>query len=478
MGSTAATIASSTAVLQANAAEKPQDQAEALFNSGQFIEATRSCAAAIDANPNDHAPYLVLGRLAELVGDDQRAAEYFSEAIVRNVECGIAFAHLSRIFRKRGQLPHAARSLQVAMEMNAAGPEAQLDLADMLFEMGDSVNARLAYQAVLEAHPDCSRSKAILKLLGAAPNTRPAPAPQTRWTIPSGWNKVHISIVAPAGNPHWQGFAKTAESFSQALAELGIETSLACNEMLEDRINIVFGAHLMSSHEAAHKIPAGSVIFNLEQISGFGLDRYPVYKNIVSRFVVWDYSPRNIEKLKELSGKSNIVHINVGYTPNLTCVPQTADQTTDVLFYGSLNARRDAVLDEIRSYGINVKHLFNVYGKELDSEVANAKVVLNMHFYEDSIHEIVRTSYLMANRKAIVSECNLNTEIEPDILTAMRPVPYNALALTCKELVRNATERSLLEAAAFQSFSRRSQSRYLMEAITETMRSTSSREPV
>ena len=95
-----------------------------------------------------------------------------------------------------------------------------------------------------------------------------------------------------------------------------------------------------------------------------------------------------------------------------------------MLFYGSLNSRRQAVLENLRLAGLKVVHLFGVYGEERDAAIANAKVVLNLHYYEDSIHELVRTSYLLANKKAVVSEAGPGTEIEDGIREAMVAVPY------------------------------------------------------
>ena len=112
-----------------------------------------------------------------------------------------------------------------------------------------------------------------------------------------------------------------------------------------------------------------------------------------------------------------------------------------------------------------MKHLFNVYGDALDAELARAKVVLNMHFYEDSIHEIVRTSYLLANRKAVVTECNQGTEMASGLRDGMRAVPYDRLADACMDLVKNDEARHRLEVDGFALFSRRRQSDLLRAAI-------------
>lgn len=145
-----------------------------------------------------------------------------------------------------------------------------------------------------------------------------------------------------------------------------------------------------------------------------------------------------------------------------------SEQTTDVLFYGSTNPRRQAILAGLMGAGLNVKHLFSVYGEARDRAIAEAKVVLNVHFYEDSIHEIVRTSYLLANRKAVVSECGPRTEIDEDIRSAMLAVPYDDIVRSCVALVRDEPRRQELERRGFEVFTKRDQARILRETIAAT----------
>ena len=166
------------------------------------------------------------------------------------------------------------------------------------------------------------------------------------------------------------------------------------------------------------------MIINLEQVTGFDVRSRPIYLSLLNCLAVWDYSVRNIEELRRLTRSPYVRHFAIGDTPTTTRHIEWPAQTTDVLFYGSLNGRRQAVLAALVKAGLNVKHLFSVYGDERDRAIADAKVVLNMHFYEDSIHEIVRTSYLLANSKAVVSSRRPRTGIDEDIKRAMVAVPY------------------------------------------------------
>ena len=112
--------------------------------------------------------------------------------------------------------------------------------------------------------------------------------------------------------------------------------------------------------------------------------------------------------------------------------------------------------------------LYGVYGAERDRAIAEAKVVLNVHFYEDSIHEIVRTSHLLANGKAVVCECNPATEIDEDIRQAVVARPYGELVEACVALLADEPRRREVERQGLEIFSRRCQAAMLAEAIAAT----------
>ena len=129
---------------------------------------------------------------------------------------------------------------------------------------------------------------------------------------------------------------------------------------------------------------------------------------------MWDYSLHNIDKWKTYWETMNCayapVHVPLGYVPELTRIRPAPIQDIDVLFYGSLNDRRSAIIKALCDAGANVHTVFGVYGKGRDELIARSKVVLNLHFYEQKLFEIVRVSYLLANSKAVVTECSSDTD--------------------------------------------------------------------
>ena len=89
----------------------------------------------------------------------------------------------------------------------------------------------------------------------------------------------------------------------------------------------------------------------------------------------------------------------VGYVPELTRVAAAPAEDIDILFHGSMNERRNNVISQLRQAGLNAHTVFGMYGPARDALIARSKVVLNMHYYEANIFELVRVSYLLATAK-------------------------------------------------------------------------------
>lgn len=275
---------------------------------------------------------------------------------------------------------------------------------------------------------------------------------------PHLFERVRIVTARPAGYPHSAAFQEYACGLLAAFAALGAQVDAVDNEFLAgDGVNFVFGAHLLAPGTV---LPSNTVIVNLEQMRAGWPARIPHYLEMLRHHPVLDYSPSNVERIRELTGNAHVHVLTPGYVPQLTCIP-AAEQDVDVLFYGFLNERRHKILDALRAAGLVVRHLKGVYGDERDQWIARSKLVLNVHYYDDKIHEVIRTSWLLANRKAVVSECEPDTEIADDLREAVVAVPYDDLVQTCVALVRDDARRHEAGQRGFEIFARRDQAAIL-----------------
>ncbi|WP_052699217.1 tetratricopeptide repeat protein [Hyphomicrobium sp. 99] len=431
---------------------------------------------------------LQIARLGEL----DVAAELFAKAIVKEPDSADAYEALATVLIPLGKLEFAARAKGKAISLGYNSASSWEMLGDIFVKLGQFEGAVEAFSSALELDPSAPLVQSKLQnavarrsggqtapaTVAPLPTVKPAARPDADLfeldflstdLIPPAWRRVSLVTISPDGNPHSAGFDDLALGFESGLRSLGVEVERKTNALHASGINLLLGAHLIDSQELADRVPLNTVIVNLEQVAGFDVRSRPIYLSLLRRLAVWDYSVRNIHELRRLTGSPYVRHVSIGYAPELTRDLPPSAQPIDVLFYGSTNPRRQAVLAALGAAGLNVKHLFNVYGDARDRAIADAKVVLNMHFYEDSIHEIVRTSYLLANRKAVVTECGPRTEIDEDIKSAMLSVPYEDLVSSCVALVRDEPRRRELERRAFEVFAKRDQAKILRETIAATV---------
>ena len=277
------------------------------------------------------------------------------------------------------------------------------------------------------------------------------------------WDKYNIVLIQPEGYTHSGALSELVETLIYGLYELNVDHQFTFNDLAPQRTNILVGAHLLDEQSMLN-MPPESIIYNSEQIDNTSRWINGPYVDLLRRCTVWDYSEENIDRLKAL-GVDGITHVPVGYVPQLTRIPSVTQQDIDVLFYGAINERRKKILEELISRGLRIEFLSGVYREERDHYIARAKIVLNMHYYDASVFEIVRVSYLLANEKAVVAEIGEKTTLESDIHNAVRGTPYDGLVDACVELVADANARANLARRGFETFSRRLETTILRHAL-------------
>jgi hypothetical protein len=254
----------------------------------------------------------------------------------------------------------------------------------------------------------------------------------------------NICIVRPEGYIWSSLFLDLADLISFSLRDLGLD-----NRILENRIdiaarNIVIGCHLMDI-DGSRNIPADTIFFNTEQIGGL---RNPLWaeriSHFLSRFPSWDYSEENIRSLTD-AGIAGTRLFRFGYHPKLKRIPDSDVKDIDILFYGSHSEARKSLLDSMVSHGMQVTRLQGVFGAERDHYIGRSKIVLNLHLYESKVFEIVRVHYLMNNGKAVLSQCDSNSKMDPNYSNGLTLVPYEDLVSTARKILDSEPDRRQLE---------------------------------
>ena len=240
--------------------------------------------------------------------------------------------------------------------------------------------------------------------------------------------------------------------FADGLADIGTVPFVAneLNTGIPTRA-IIFGANFFNVAQLK-PLERNSIVFNVENIqSNFMSDEYC---NLLRNYHVWDYSATNAKELAIRLGRP-VQYAKLFYVDKLLRIPRNASKDIDVLFYGSFNARRSAILDQLSARGLQVTAVFEVFGAELDDLIARAKVVINIHYYGNGHLELIRLFDLLINGCAVVSELNPGEHLDDDLSNALVVAPYDQLVETTEALLRDPARREAVAADGLRTFSRR-----------------------
>ncbi|MGL4767365.1 MAG: hypothetical protein ACRCV6_04720 [Formosimonas sp.] len=266
----------------------------------------------------------------------------------------------------------------------------------------------------------------------------------------------------------------------KGLEALGYPTSSAGGSVLRHAINIVFCSQMLSWTQMSAALER-VIVYNWEPAAA-DIGRFlPTYIRQMQHAHVWDYSQTNVATLKN-AGVQDIHYVPMGYVPELQRIVPASVQDIDVLFYGGMNERRTRTIEAIRAKGLQVLTSDEVgfmSDEVRDGYIARAKVVLNLHSFEQAqVFEIARVSYLLANRKAVVAEVNESTDIEEDVRHAVASGTLDELPQLCWELVHDVAQRQELEERGFAAFSQRNAAAIMDVAMTRYLQQTAQQPPL
>ena len=271
-----------------------------------------------------------------------------------------------------------------------------------------------------------------------------------------------VAVVTPPGWVHSECFREVAQTVDHALRALGHDSVQTDRLDLDDRRTIVLQPMLIPWLNL--QPPKDPILYNLEIVFDESPWMTPRLLDLFRHYPTWDYSEANIERLAAWR-IPRPTHVPIGYVPELTRIAP-GPEDIDVLFYGALSERRRKILDQLHARGLNVKWLFGVYGASRDAWIARSKVVINIHQFDAQVFEIVRVSYLLANRRAVLSERGADSADERSLASGIAFADYDELVESCIQLCRDEPARHDLGERGFRAFSARSETQILRCALT------------
>lgn len=229
----------------------------------------------------------------------------------------------------------------------------------------------------------------------------------------------HALCLDPSDTPY---FAESESALNEALRRLSRYDPAGTP--------ILFGAPPGAS------LPRGAIVFETEQLAR------PLWYAAPRGEVTWTFSARIAAELRR-RGWARVVECPLGYIDTMSSIRRWSQPDIDVLFYGSLNARREAALAHLTSEGLSVRVVRGHFGMWRDLLIERAKVVLNVHFYEPtSALEVFRLAHLWANRATVVTESGAeDAALEELGRRCAVSVPQAEIAGACRRLLADASGR-------------------------------------
>ncbi|MGI0479450.1 glycosyltransferase family protein [Geminocystis sp. CENA526] len=274
-----------------------------------------------------------------------------------------------------------------------------------------------------------------------------------------------FTIVLIKSNPHYQCLIETQYMIHYSLQDMGFDSIISDDWQMLDRQYIMLGVNNLV-YPNQIELPPNAIIYNLEQIYPESPWIQSGYLDYLYQYPIWDYSLSNIAQLQKW-GINNVKYLPIGYHSCLSSIEHHHNQDIDVLFYGSINQRRQKIIDELEKEGVKVKTLFGVYGEERNRYIARSKIVLNMHFYEAQVFEIVRVSHLLANRFFVISEKSNNSQEESYFQEGLVFSNYENLVSTCIEYLKNDKQREKIAKNGYHLIKSRPFNQYLKPIINK-----------
>ena len=212
-----------------------------------------------------------------------------------------------------------------------------------------------------------------------------------------------------------------AELMCQSLKKVNIQAAVQY-QMPEEGYRDVL--HIVICPQMFPVLPGQYISYQLEQSVSSRWFTADYLARLENSLAIFDYSLRNIAFLQE-NGLSyrQIYHLPVGFLQRELANPEA--ETVDVLFYGDINNdRRRAYVAELQKH-FSVKVINDLFGEALYAEMAKAKVIVNIHYYEGALLETTRIYECLSQNKIIVSEESADMDEHSALLPLVDFVPIN-----------------------------------------------------
>ena len=209
------------------------------------------------------------------------------------------------------------------------------------------------------------------------------------------------------------------------------------------------------------QLPPGEkrIAFQLEQSISPRWFTNKYFDILESSLAVLDYSLVNLKFLGEYDIAFPLVHyLPIGASLSYSNSNTVYNKEYDVLFYGDSNSspRRLKMLEALKE-NFQIKVCSELYGESMKSAIRSSRLVVNLHYYENSLLEMPRIQECLSLGVPVISEdsqdsayyTELNGAVRffkqgsiPDMISLIKDALNNPISKTCIELsVKSSSDR-------------------------------------
>ena len=168
------------------------------------------------------------------------------------------------------------------------------------------------------------------------------------------------------------------------------------------------------------KLPPGEkrIAYQLEQSVSSRWFTTDYFKTLENSLAVLEYSLVNIEYMTSKGVAYPLVHyLPVGALANYGDTVRASNKTYDILFYGDSKSslRRREMLNALKQQHYNVRVVDEVFGLGMMETIKQARLVINLHYYENALLEMPRIQECLSLGVPVVTESAQDQEDYPEL---------------------------------------------------------------
>ncbi|ULJ65327.1 glycosyltransferase family protein [Wielerella bovis] len=195
-----------------------------------------------------------------------------------------------------------------------------------------------------------------------------------------------------------------AKLFSQSLDKIHIQNKILLSEpdngYEEDKWHIVICPQIF------RKLPKHYLAFQMEQSVSNRWFTYNYFNRLKHAKFIFDCAIPNLQFLQDNGIPfQKLFYLPVGLLENTERQPEnTSSYKYDIAFYGDADCERRQYFLQKLQEKFSVKIISKVFGEDLYQILNQAKMVVNIHYYENALLETTRIHECLSLNKLVISE--------------------------------------------------------------------------